>query len=378
MSARPVAIIGGGPAGLALALALARAGVGCTVIDARAAGSVCADPRVLALSHGSRQVLERLGVWTDLPSTPIRTIHISHAGRFGRTRLSAEECGVDALGYVVAAGMLASAIEGKLAETAVERSYGASVDNVAPGAQDAIVSRRGAAPLRARLAVFAEGGVSGNERIVRRDYGQSATIAIAQPDRHHDGVAYERFTAHGPVALLPYGDAYAVVFVTGDAEAEDLVGLSPERFRERLQERFGERVRIRSVGPRARFALALRYRRDAVGERTVWLGNSAQTLHPVAGQGFNLALRDVWQLAEALGGSPEDPGAGATLSRYAAARRLDRNATIGFTDFLVRVFSNDSGPVAAARGGGLLALDVLPPLRSFVARRMMFGARAWL
>ena len=128
--------------------------------------------------------------------------------------------------------------------------------------------------------------------------------------------------------------------------------------------------------PRTAFPLGLRYRDTTTEPRRVWLGNAAQTLHPVAGQGYNLALRDVCELARTLGGEV-DPGAAGVLQRYTARRSVDRRATIGFTDTLVRLFSNDLAPLRHARGAGLLALDLFPPLRRFVANRMIFGARAW-
>jgi 2-octaprenyl-6-methoxyphenol hydroxylase len=192
------------------------------------------------------------------------------------------------------------------------------------------------------------------------------------------GTAWERFTPAGPLALLPRRDAHAVVFTASTAAAAHLSKLEDEPFLAALQEQFGERLRFVWAGPRSAFPLVLRVRASPVGERAVFLGNAAQTLHPVAGQGYNLALRDVWSLAELLrerGG--EDPGAPALLRRYAARRQLDRAGVVGFTDGLIRLFANDNPVLKLARGGGLALLDALPPARDFVARRMMFGARAW-
>ena len=181
----------------------------------------------------------------------------------------------------------------------------------------------------------------------------------------------------GPLAVLPCGADCAIVHTASPAEADALMAEGDDAYRARLQAHFGERLHFASVGPRARYPLLLRYRPDPVGPRTVWLGNAAQTLHPVAGQGYNLALRDVWALAQVLLRADGDPGAADTLARYADARRLDRQGTIRFTDGLVRLFSNAITPLAHARGAGLFALDLLPPARHFVAKRMMFGARAW-
>jgi len=371
-----VVVIGGGPVGLALALALHRRGIDCVVFDARSKGAAERDPRVLALSHGSRQILERLDLWRRLRPTVIQGIHVSQAGSFGRTRLSARDCGVAALGYVLGAGQIAREMEQEISAAGVPVVYDCRVENVAPGAADAIVSLGDARHARVRLAAFAEGAVNDRDAVVR-DYDQQAVIATVETILPHGGLAYERFTPRGPIALLPYGDRYAVVYVSRAAEAQEVLALSDEAFRDRLQAQLGGRVRIGAVSARSLFPLGLRYRREAAGDRTVWLGNSAQTLHPVAGQGFNLALRDVWQMADTARLRAADPGAPEVLREYARARRLDRRATIGMTDFLVRIFSNDFPLLAAARGGGLLLLDLLPPLRGFLTRRMTFGARAW-
>ncbi|MDD5298533.1 MAG: FAD-dependent monooxygenase, partial [Rhodocyclaceae bacterium] len=159
--------------------------------------------------------------------------------------------------------------------------------------------------------------------------------------------------------------------------AAELMAMDDATFLARLQEQFGERLHFVSVEPRFSYPLLLRYRPQPVGPRQAWLGNSAQTIHPVGGQGFNLALRDAWQLADTLLRNGGDPGAPQLLHLYARRRSLDRRSTIGFTDLLVRTFSNANPLLAAGRGMGLFLLDVLPPLRDFVARRMMYGARAW-
>ncbi|MBU0752887.1 MAG: FAD-dependent monooxygenase [Gammaproteobacteria bacterium] len=364
----PVAIVGGGPAGMALALALHRHGITAEIFDARSRGSARGDQRILALSAGSRQILERLGAWHGIPATAIDTIHVSQRGHLGRTRLSAREQGVPALGYVLAASDLAAVLD-----AAIDRAGIAYRENEKVGAGDTA-----GYPLTA----WAEGTVADAEAIVR-DYGQHAvlcTAATRERDHHLRHVAWERFTPDGPLALLPYGgnagNEYAVVYTCSTEQAPHLAALDDAAFLARLQEQFGTRLTFTAAGPRVSYALGLRYRRNIVAERQVWIGNAAQTLHPVAGQGFNLALRDIWELARTLADSA-DPGDAELLARYAASRQLDRRSTIGFTDTLVRIFSNDFAPLAHARGAALLALDLLPPLRSFVARRMMFGARAW-
>ena len=346
---------------MALALALHHHGVAAEIFDARARGAARNDKRILALSYGARQILERLGAWHGIPATAIATIHVSQRGRLGRTVIRAEDEGVPALGYVLAASDLAAALDAAVGSAGI-----AYRENEKVGAADTA----GFA-----LTAWAEGAVAEGEATVR-DYGQHAVLCTAATREPHRHVAWERFTPEGPLALLPFGNEYAVVFTCPAQDAPQLATLDDDAFRARLQSQFGTRLTFTSVGPRVGYALGLRYRESVVGERQVWIGNAAQTLHPVAGQGFNLALRDIWELARTLADSA-DPGDAGLLARYAAARRLDRRGAIGFTDTLVRTFSNDFAPLAHVRGAGLLALDLLPPARSFVARRMMFGARSW-
>lgn len=361
----PVLIIGGGPAGMALALALRRGGVASHIVDARPRGAAQADARILALSHGSRLSLEMLGVWKDIPHTPIATIHVSHQGGLGRTLIRAAEEQVPALGYVLAAGDLARALDTALATFDI----GYRDNTPAPEPSDAL------------LTVHAEGRVENPcTGIHTRDYGQHAVICTARATVPHGGTAWERFTPAGPIALLPFSchgkDEYAVVLTCPAAASKEIAALDDTRFLALLQERFGPRVKLTGVGPRRVYPLGLRVRRNPVSDRAVWIGNAAQTLHPVAGQGFNLALRDIMELADTLTDAV-DPGDPVLLARYAARRRFDRTGTVGFTDGLVRLFSNAFPPLLHARGAGLLALDLFPAARSFLARRMMFGARGW-
>ncbi len=379
MDTHDLAIVGAGPVGMALALALKDAGLDIVLLDARARGAARHDPRVLALSHGSRLTLERLGIWAQLPATPIETIHISQQGGLGRTVLNAGEYGQPALGYVVGAGALAAALDDALAAAGIPVRDHAAVCGLAAGADDVILRLADGSQLGARLAACAEGQIDSADDtpLVERDYQQHAVISLATPATPHGSRAWERFTPQGPLAVLPCGHDCAIVHTAGPAAADALMALDDAAYLARLQQHFGSRLRFAAVGPRATFPLRLRYRPDPVGQRTVWLGNAAQTLHPVAGQGYNLALRDVWACAQVLLRAGGDPGAAATLAAYARQRRVDRGGTIRFTDGLVRLFSNAIAPLAHARGAGLLALDLLPPARHFVAKRMMFGARAW-
>ena len=389
-STHDLLIIGAGPVGLALALALKDAGLDIVLADARPRTVVSADPRDLALAHGSRLTLQRLGVWDAIATTAIEHIHISQQDGFERTLLDAAEHELPALGYVVSAGALTAALRAAVDAAGIAVMDETEVLNLAPGADDIIASLGGpgrpATTLSARLAVCAEGGLrAGDPNVIEHDYQQHALIAQLGVAGGHRSTAFERFTDEGPLALLPKDGGYALVHVVRPDSADALLALDDAAYLARLQAHIGNRARLTHVSKRLRYALVLRYRKSAIGQRTVWLGNAAQTLHPVAGQGFNLALRDVWALAdtllrhcsEAAPGARRDPGNTRVLSDYARRRGLDRLGTIRFTDTLARVFSNDIAPLRHARGAALFALDVCPPLRHFIARRMMFGARAW-
>lgn len=379
MKRHDLAIIGAGPVGMTLALALKDAGLDIVLVDARSRGAARQDPRILALSHGTRLTLERLGIWQQLPATPIESIHVSHQGGLGRTVLEAREYGLPALGYVAGAGNLATALDDALAVAGIPILDQATVTGLAAGADDVIVSLADAPPFAARLAACAEGSIQGadDSSLVERNYDQHAVISVVTLAESHGNRAWERFTPQGPLAVLPCGNDCAIVHTADPAEANALMALDGEAYLARLQAHFGTRLRFAGVGPRARYPLLLRYRPNPVGQRTVWLGNAAQTLHPVAGQGYNLALRDVWACAQILLRTGGDPGAASILQAYARERQLDRQGTIRFTDGLVRLFSTGFAPLRHARGAGLFALDLLPAARHFVAKRMMFGARAW-
>lgn len=358
---QPVAIVGGGPAGTALALALKLHDVTAEIFEARERAAVRRDLRVLALSEGSRQILDWLGVWSQLAATPIATIHISQRGGFGRTLLRAAELDLPALGWVLPAGDLIAALD-----AAVTRAGIAYRELTKVGAgQTADFS----------LTAFAEGAVDPGSAS-SRDYGQHAVLCCARVAAPHRNVAWERFTGEGPLALLPLGDAYSVVLTCADEIVHAVKSLDDAAFLALLQRRFGSRHEFTAVTPRLAYPLGLRYRKQPVAERQVWLGNAAQTLHPVAGQGFNLALRDIWELAQHAGAAA-DPGAAEVLAAYADGRQADRRGAIAFTDLLIDGFGSDFAPLRHARGAGLLALDLLPPLRAFVAKRMIYGARAW-
>ena len=371
-----IAIVGAGPLGMALALALER-GPSIALIDSRARGAWADDPRALALAHGSRQLLERLGAWNSEAATLIREIHVSQRGGFGRTRIAADDYGTPALGYVMRYRDLADALAARV--PAASLFAPCSVEAIETGEESATLTlaHEGATrSLRAKLVVHAEGMPAAGPEVRVRDYQQQAIVAEVRTRLPHGHRAWERFTPDGPLALLPLGESYAVVFTVPSDKAASLLALGDDDFLATLQAQFGKRLEFVASGPRASFPLTLRLRAQLTGPRQVWIGNSAQTLHPVSGQGFNLGLRDAWQLAAGLLDRP-DPGAPATLAGYARGRRIDRRGSVAFTDSLVRIFSNDLPPLRVARGLGLLAVDLCPPLRHFVAKRMIWGARAW-
>ncbi|MBI4755050.1 MAG: FAD-dependent monooxygenase [Betaproteobacteria bacterium] len=368
-----------GPAGLALGLALTRLGRRQLVVDARPPGTQRPDPRILALSHGSRQILEWLGAWPRPEPGAIRSIHVSQRGGFGRARLTAAEEGLPALGYVVEASALAATLQAAARRAGLPVLEGTRLAAVSPGDQaiEARLEGAGGAETRpVQLVAWAEGAVADGSGIMVRDYEQDAVLTVATAAEPAHGTAWERFTPDGPIAVLPLGRAWAVVFVLPRDQAAQVAALDDAAFLARLQAAFGTRLRFLGATPRATHPLVLRWRRTPIGPRQVWLGNAAQTLHPVGGQGFNLALRDIRELAERLADAP-DAGAPEILRAHASARQLDRYGAMGFTDGLIRLFCNDDPLLRAARGAGLFLLDMLPPARSFLARRMIFGARAW-
>lgn len=376
---RPVVVIGGGPVGLATALALDARGRAATVFEARAAPERSDDPRVLALSHGTRLILERLGVWSHVEQAEaIHTVHVSQSGGLGRALLTDREAGLPALGYVVGYGRLAAALHRRIVERGIPLAAGARVVRLHEREEcvEVVVDRDGLVDeVTAGVVVQADGAAPGlhDARMVRRDYAQWALVADVRCEHARPGEAYERFTPEGPIALLPRGDRHALVWTVPASQAEELLALAPDVFARRLGERFGVHVgRFTLAGAVSGFPLALRFAREVAGTRVVLVGNAAQTLHPVAAQGFNLGLRDAYELARALGGDADPRRA---LAAYRRARRIDRSGGMLLTDMLVRTFGVGLPGMGAARGLALAVLDALPPAKRFLVRRMIFGAR---
>ena len=372
-------IVGAGPVGAVCALALQQQGIEARVLEAQPENAR-ADTRTLALSHGSRLILERLGVWAQLDDvTPIIRIHISQRGALGVARLAAEDADVPALGYVLPYATLTAALKRALADADIAVDYGVAVERIESGADVATLHAADGRVHAAPLVVVADGGRGKSDSVPKfeRDYDQVAVVCEVQTELPHANQAFERFTPEGPAALLPKGDRYALVWTAKREDAERIAQLPDDEFLAALYRHFGGRQgRFLQASPRKTFPLKLAYTGSEAADRVVRIGNAAQMLHPVAGQGFNIGLRDAWELASLCGDTAAEAlGSAVMLAAYARGRRVDVLGGVGFTDFLVRVFSNDIAPLRHARGLGLLALEVFPPLKSFVARRMIFGAR---
>jgi 2-octaprenyl-6-methoxyphenol hydroxylase len=386
-----IAIVGGGMVGASLAVALDHLGLTTALIEAvphDAASQPSFDERTTALSNGSRRILETLGVWPAVAAaaTPIAKVHVSDQGHFGFARIDAAEQGLTSLGHVVPNRSLGSALWSALANRrdvrvfcparvarveAHERSVELILDT-APGATGGIdANGMASTSIDARLVVAADGIESavrkafGVEADVR-DYLQTAVITTVLPDKFHQHVAYERFTPSGPLALLPLADGRCTLVLTLTRDlVERAMGWSDDEFLAEVQRRFGFRLgRFLKVGRRSAYPLSLSRSRKTSAGRCVIVGNAAQGLHPVAGMGFNLGLRDAASLAELIAEHRDDPGSATLTAAYDDWRAADRREIIGFTDGLVRLFSAPWGPVRRLRNLGLLAFDLLPPAKA--------------
>lgn len=379
-----VAIAGGGMVGLSLAVALGSLPLDVAVIEPVAADAdqqPSFDSRTTALSNGSRRILAGIGAWAAVASqaTPIRRIHVSQRGVFGTAILTAEEQGVAALGHTIENRLLGRALRAQVAAyprirqlpaKVVRLEHGASAVRLATDAGQAIEAKLVVAADGARSAVRAALGIAASVD----DYGQHAVVAHLDTARFHEYTAFERFTPAGPLAVLPIAEGRSsVVWTLTPAAARRALALDDGAFLAELQAAFGLRLgRFTRVGRRQAYPLALTQSDRLTAPRAAILGNAAQSLHPVAGQGFNLALRDVATLAELLADAEGgDPGIPALLARYADWRAPDRNAVVRFTDSLVRGFGIDLAPLGQARGLGLVLFDLLRPVKHGFARRTM-------
>jgi 2-octaprenyl-6-methoxyphenol hydroxylase len=373
-----VAIVGAGPVGATLAARLGRHGLECAIFEARPGPA--ADARTLALSEASREGLDAIGGWPREGVTAITSIHVSQLGGPGRTVIEAREQGVAALGHTVGFAALERALHAAVASAGVPIHFGAACEQIDLGADAARLAVTGHGTVAARLLVLADGGANAARipgvAFVEKDYGQQAVVGTVATDRPHAGRAWERFTPGGPMALLPVGERYALVWTARAEQVARLRELDDAAFVSRLQERFGDRAgRFGATGPRASFPLKLRVVNTPVALRTAIVGNAAQALHPIAGQGLNLGLRDAHQLADTITvAQPEVLGSAAMLDAYRAARRRDTRRGVAFTDLLVSAFASDWPLPRWGRGLALAALDVFPPARRLLAERMIHGA----
>ncbi len=381
-------ICGGGLVGASLALMLKPLGLRVVLIEANAfsgSGHPSFDERTTALSNGSRRVFEAIGVWPLLQrnATPIKRIHISDQGRFGFARLSAEQQGLPALGHVVPNWQMGAALWQRLQQEHIEVIAPARVtalDNGAQTRQVTIEMQGQQRTLSGRLIVAADGAQS----LVREaagiassqwDYGQTAIISNALTQRFHDHVAYERFTPQGPLAVLPLADArVGLIWTVANARAAEVMAWPDDEFLANFQTQFGFRLgRLLKVGERRAYPLALIRAAQHHADRLAVMGNAAQMLHPIAGQGLNLGLRDAASLAELLADGLRavptlDVGSAELLQRYATWRQEDSKGIVAFTDTLVRVFNQPLGLVKFVRDAGLLAFDLLPAAKDAMAQ----------
>jgi len=395
-----ILIVGGGLVGASLACALGEQPLRIGVIEAVPFGSVdqpSYDDRSLALSFGSRRIIESIGLWqdvADLGATPIKRIHVSDRGHGGFTRLDCRDMRVDALGYVVVSRVYGKVLSQRLDTLDnVDMLCPARVDNlvfeddcVRVNVREQDITRT----LSAKLLIGADGvqstvrelaGITTQQSL----YGQTAIISNITTEQFHDFTAYERFTTTGPIAVLPASTRHddgserenrcAVVWTVNNDQAETIKTLGDEAFLTQLQARFGNRLKVLSkIGKRSAYPLSLTQAQVHTRSCLALIGNAAHTLHPIAGQGFNLGLRDVATLAQVIVDATRtqtDPGSVKVLNEYAAWRRHDHKRVIRFTDSLVHVFSNAFPPLVAARNVGLLAADIFPFAKRILTRQAM-------
>lgn len=389
-------IVGGGMVGASLAIALSGHGLKLALVESAelkaervlegnepAKTPINYDDRAIALAYGAQRIFSALGAWDRMAprAEAIRHIHVSEQGGFGFAHLDAAEEGVPALGYVITARDLGAALLDKLATLDdVALLAPARVAWVRMDEEQAVIGIDGN-ELATRLLVAADGGHS----FIRdqlcfetrhKAYGQSAVIANLTPGRPHRGTAYECFTRNGPLAMLPMSDERcALVWTVRDDQLDDVLELDDAQFLARIQDHFGWRLgRFSRVGRRTGYPLTQTLVRRSTRPRAAIIGNAAHTLHPVAGQGFNLGLRDVAALAQVvLEGrrNSEDPGSEAVLQRYEAWRSRDQQQVARITDSLIRIFSNDFPPLRLGRNLGLLTVELCPPVRHKISRAAM-------
>jgi 2-octaprenyl-6-methoxyphenol hydroxylase len=385
-----ILIIGGGMVGATLARALHGQGLRIAMVEAvrfDTRGEAGYDERAIAVAQGTRRIFDGLQLWDRLAddATPIHQIHVSDRGHFGFTRMTREEEGLPALGYVVPARIIGQVLGEAISQDemidmycpAVLRSISSDEGNASVEIeQDGVMTT-----LAAQLVVAADGADSpvreqfGIEAVAA-EYHQTAIVTNITPQLPHNNIAYERFTDTGPLALLPMSEQRcAVVWTVTTEQADRVMQLSDGEFLARLQERFGFRLgRLQRAGLRQAWPLRLVKARASTGKRLALVGNAAHTLHPIAGQGFNLGARDVAVLAEIVVDavrSGQDPGDAVVTDCYASWREADHRRVTAFTDGLARLFTLPLPALGPLRGAGMLALDLLPPAKRLLTRMTM-------
>ena len=381
-----IVICGGGLVGASLALALSHLPLDICLLDpAPQAPAPRADDRTFTIAQGSKRALTTLGAWSRISRQdfqPITEIEVSdRAGRFGFTHLFADELGVDALGFVTGNVALLAALYGALGETGVTLRRGrfGEITRDDKSATVALAAGEKGHQLKCRLLVGADGthsavrGACGID-VHRHDYGREAIVSNCRVSAPRPTTAFERFTPEGPIAALPIGDD-RYTFVISRPDAPEWQALDEDLFIDRLRATFGDRLgRVLGASPRLRFPLMRQHAREWVAPRVALIGNAAHTLHPVAGQGFNLGLRDVAVLADRLAEAVRagaDYGDLAWLRDYERIRQMDVANTTRFTDGLVRLFAPRLGPVAIARAVALNLVDGVPAVKRMLAVRTM-------
>lgn len=385
MKANQIVIIGGGPVGMVLALLLAQQNIASTVLEARKQGAANLDTRALALSYGTKRIFDGLGIWplVAAQATAINTIHVSQKGSFGRSVLKAQDYSQEALGYVLSYGALCTALNAAMADfsciTVIDEAQAEAITHDANAATVCYQRHGESIELNSMLAVLADGGrsleeVAGLKRDTK-EYGHDALISKVRAELPHHNIAYERFTAQGPMALLPNGEHDFSLVWTGKKEAiAPLLALSDAEFLAQFHAQFGDRVgRFLSVEKRMTFSLKLSKLQETDMQHLVVIGNAAQTMHPVAGQGFNVGIRDAQVLAKHIAASSTPLGCAEMLAKYRTERKCDTKNGLLFTDFLVSIFSNDILGVSALRSAGLGVFDLIKPAKRHLVSKMSFG-----
>jgi 2-octaprenyl-6-methoxyphenol hydroxylase len=372
-----IVISGAGPVGQALALLLLQQGIAAhdiVLIDAKTSDQASQDARSIALSYGSKQILHAVQAW-PIKATRIEQIHVSRRGHFGRSLIEASDYALPALGYVARYGDIITPLQILLEQQQVVIKRPTHISAIGEQDDQVLLTLNDDKKMTADILIQAEGGIFGEQtqRTQHHDYQQTAVIAHITTSLPIPQRAFERFTEQGPLALLPQEDGYAMVWCVRPTMAENLLDMDDAAFISALQAAFGERLgKIITATPRHAYPLGLNAQANAT-KRTVAIGNAAQTLHPVAGQGLNLGLRDAAVLAKCLTHYPVDTA----LSKFIEQRKTDRSATIRITDSMARVFASaaDGSFSQSLLGTGLGLIDLIAPAKKQLAEQMMFGWR---